>query len=445
MPSLPFPRLAVPLTLVSVVALGEAACGGNSPDASQFFQDTKTDAGAGGGNGDGDAHDAGDTGDATGRPDGNPGVACASGLTNCTGVCVDLKTDPQNCGGCGAACASPPGGGQPACVAFQCTAKCDPGQHACSGTCTLNTSVATCGTSCIPCPSPTNGTATCNGTECGAACISGFHACGGSCASNTSVTSCGGSCTSCAAPAGGYATCDGTTCDFTCSSGYHRCGGTCASDTSVTACGASCLTCPPPPAFGNASCTSGACSFSCQLGYQKSGGTCVAATIPTLPLVATVGAKATGTFALDAGLTAPRVEFSDICPNATITTTVTPYQLVRVQNPSAQAATVSIWSSKAPIAGAVDIDTLIATYASPPATDAARMACSVGVNDACTDKTDPTECLGQWAGLTKAGGEGVTVPAGGSVYVYVTAYFGLGSGGTATGPYALTVRTESLN
>ena len=398
-----------------------------------------------GGNGNGNGSDGGQASDGAGPTDGNTGIACTNGLTNCNGVCVNLKTDPQNCGGCGSACALPAGGGQAACVAFQCTAKCDTGEHACNGTCTSNKSVATCGTSCLPCPSPTNGSATCDGTECGAMCDSGYHACGGACASNTSVTSCGASCAACPAPTNGYATCDGTTCDFACSTGAHRCGSTCADDTSVTACGPSCVACPAPPPGAVAACRSGACAFDCQFGYQKSGSTCVAATVPTLQVSPTAAGKASGTFTLTADLVAARVEFNDVCPSATLTATVSPYQFVRLQNTTAQTATVSVWTSKAATAGAVDLDTLIASYATLPSTDAARKACSVGVNDACTDKTDPTECLSQWAGLTKAGSQAVTVPPNGSVYVYVTSYYAAGSGTAATGDYVLTARTESLN
>jgi hypothetical protein len=34
---------------------------------------------------------------------------CAEGLTYCGGACVDLQSDPNNCGACGASCAG--GGG----------------------------------------------------------------------------------------------------------------------------------------------------------------------------------------------------------------------------------------------------------------------------------------------------------------------------------------------
>jgi len=39
-----------------------------------------------------------------------PTTGCATGLTNCDGKCVDVKTDPLNCGGCGLGCAVPVSG-----------------------------------------------------------------------------------------------------------------------------------------------------------------------------------------------------------------------------------------------------------------------------------------------------------------------------------------------
>ena len=51
--------------------------------------------------GDGDPGD-GDPGDGDGDGDGEPG--CVAPLTDCDGACVDLDTDPSNCGSCGGPC-----------------------------------------------------------------------------------------------------------------------------------------------------------------------------------------------------------------------------------------------------------------------------------------------------------------------------------------------------
>ena len=44
-------------------------------------------------------------------------IICSTGQTNCSGVCVDLTTDPDNCGSCGTVCPST----APACVGSMCT------------------------------------------------------------------------------------------------------------------------------------------------------------------------------------------------------------------------------------------------------------------------------------------------------------------------------------
>jgi Flp pilus assembly pilin Flp len=43
-------------------------------------------------------------------------VACPAGDTDCSGVCVDLTSDPDNCGGCGILCPAV----TPACIASTC-------------------------------------------------------------------------------------------------------------------------------------------------------------------------------------------------------------------------------------------------------------------------------------------------------------------------------------
>jgi hypothetical protein len=127
-----------------------------------------------------------------------------------------------------------------------------------------------------------------------------------------------------------------------------------------------------------------------------------------------------------------------------LTTTIANYQFVQITNPTAQTATVSLWTSKAATAGAQDIDTIIASYATQPATDQQRMACSVGVDDECTETLDPTECQGEWAGLTKTDAKSVTIPPAGSVVVYVSAYYDTTSTNPHSGDFMLTVRTDGL-
>jgi hypothetical protein len=128
-------------------------------------------------------------------------------------------------------------------------AVCGPGTHSCSTACYGDHEVASCGTSCEPCPPIKGGTSTCDGTKCGGTCPSGqklchseciaegqsctgscpdgTHDCAGVCSDNTSVGSCGPtSCSACPVPPGATATCDGTKCNFTCGT-KKRCGDQC--------------------------------------------------------------------------------------------------------------------------------------------------------------------------------------------------------------------------
>ncbi len=62
-----------------------------------------------------------------------------------------------------------------------CRTTCPAGQHVCTNACVSDSSVATCGASCTPCPAPANGSATCTGGVCGVSCDVGYGACGAAC------------------------------------------------------------------------------------------------------------------------------------------------------------------------------------------------------------------------------------------------------------------------
>ncbi len=123
---------------------------------------------------------------------------------------------------------------------------------------------------------------------------------------------------------------------------------------------------------------------------------------PSLTVIPTVGAKATGQFTLAAAKTAPRLSVST-CPNATISSTTTPYQYVTLDNPSASTVKVSVYTGLSVNAGAAYIDTVVASYAgaTEPATDPARQACLTGVNDTCSDPAADA-CVSSWGGLVGA-------------------------------------------
>ena len=88
-------------------------------------------------------------------------LSCTTG-TNCSGACIDTKTDANHCGSCTMSCASP-GNGTAACVASACLPTCNDGQPACGGKC---------------CPSPPPNFRACNNSLCSPAIIHPI-ACGG--------------------------------------------------------------------------------------------------------------------------------------------------------------------------------------------------------------------------------------------------------------------------
>jgi hypothetical protein len=78
-----------------------------------------------------------------------PAPPCDSGLTRCASGCVNLASDPANCGACGTACAA----GQ-TCFAGLCANehRCDPGLTRCGDACVnVTTDAANCGACGVTC------------------------------------------------------------------------------------------------------------------------------------------------------------------------------------------------------------------------------------------------------------------------------------------------------
>jgi hypothetical protein len=59
------------------------------------------------------------------------GTTCGMGMTCCSGTCVDIWSDPNNCTKCGKVCRAP----TPYCHPFGCSAFCPIGTYDCNGTC----------------------------------------------------------------------------------------------------------------------------------------------------------------------------------------------------------------------------------------------------------------------------------------------------------------------
>lgn len=93
-------------------------------------------------------------------------------LVTCSDVCVDLETNPSNCGSCGNQCAA-----GAACTAGECVVSCDPGLESCSGVCVdLETDPSNCGSCGKVCPMDS----TCSAGAC--QCDAGLERCSDICA-----------------------------------------------------------------------------------------------------------------------------------------------------------------------------------------------------------------------------------------------------------------------
>jgi expansin (peptidoglycan-binding protein) len=193
----------------------------------------------------------------TGAPGtGGSSGGCAAGLIACGPVCVDLGSDPNNCGSCSRACAA-----TEVCSQWQCAGTCAPTLTACGQSCVdLGSDPRNCGECGRDC-----GARLCVGGLC--TCPSGLRYCNDLCVDPlTNLSHCGGCGQSCAV---GEACSTGI---CRCASGLERCGELCVDTRSDAqncgACGAACA----PGLF----CNAGECqSQACPAGQKVCGSTCV--------------------------------------------------------------------------------------------------------------------------------------------------------------------------
>ena len=217
--------------------------------------------------------------------------ACPSPQELCAGVCVDVTTDPVNCGACASPCFAPDGGAAVctagACADFSCPA---PEVH-CPGVDDRCVDAASdpahCGACDKACPALNGGSAACSGGKCGIACASPLVAVGGACVDPASdASNCGAAGHACVSPEGGAAGCAGGKCAGACPQGASLCGGTgdgggkcldvSRDPANCGACGHAC----GAPEGGSAACVGGVCAGTC--GSSKAvcgagvdgGGTC---------------------------------------------------------------------------------------------------------------------------------------------------------------------------
>jgi len=136
------------------------------------------------------------------------GKGCAVGLTCCTNLCVDTKTDALNCNTCGMTC----NGATNTCCNGVCV---DPSSNVqnCNG----------CGKQC----STVHDTPMCNLGVCSYGCMTGYAHCqtgNSGCETPTTTTSnCAGCNNVCDVTNALSASCDGTTCSYACKPGFADC------------------------------------------------------------------------------------------------------------------------------------------------------------------------------------------------------------------------------
>ena len=206
---------------------------------------------------------------------------CAASQTECAGQCVDTRSDGNNCGACGTACAT----GQ-FCDNGACAVSCNAPRTICGATCTDTATdvmnCGACGTACGAMQSCMAGVCTCPAATmlCGTTCIDvsadpmNCGACGTACAA---VQRCVGG--ACVCPGGGMF-CSGAcvdamndamncgACGNACAAGQMCDAGACACPTGQTTCGGACV----DTRVDTANC--GSCGHACGTGQFCSVGTC---------------------------------------------------------------------------------------------------------------------------------------------------------------------------
>ena len=201
-------------------------------------------------------------------------ATCGTGLTNCSGSCVNQVADAQHCGSCTKVCALA-NASINACAARSCVVgACAAGFGDCDGaagngceTATGASDVNNCGGCGVRC-SFANASASCGAGVCAmGACNPGFADCDGNpangCEVNTRADN--GNCGACRNTCADGKVCSSGTCGTTCGAGLTNCSGSCANEvTDVQHCGSCTNACALANVSVNAcassSCVVGACA-----------------------------------------------------------------------------------------------------------------------------------------------------------------------------------------
>jgi hypothetical protein len=144
-------------------------------------------------------------------------VGCPTGLTSCSGSCVDLQADPANCGGCKTMC----GNGQ-VCGAGACLQTCGGGSAICGDACAdLIGDPNNCGGCNVKCLSGQ----VCNDGGCALSCQPGFDKCANDAGQPTCIDPQANdyNCNGCGNVCGPGTRCEAGVCGITCQTGLSVC------------------------------------------------------------------------------------------------------------------------------------------------------------------------------------------------------------------------------
>jgi murein DD-endopeptidase MepM/ murein hydrolase activator NlpD len=195
----------------------------------------------------------------------------AAGLTDCAGVCADLSSDPNNCGGCGVVCEGCAGGTCP-----QVSLGCVSPLVECAGVCAdFSSDPFNCGGCGSACESGVCEGGICAPVQVSLGCVAPMVECAGLCADLSSDPNhCGACGNACASGVCGGGICNQVVCDpgFT----YCEAFGACYDLTSdATHCGACDITCPSGGASAH-ECIEGNCvATGCAAPFVDCDGECI--------------------------------------------------------------------------------------------------------------------------------------------------------------------------
>jgi hypothetical protein len=113
-------------------------------------------------------------------------TSCDEDETSCDDACVDLLSDPSNCGGCGATCTSPEHGAG-VCLAGECNFACTKPYSACGNVCVdFSSDPDNCGGCAHDCATPSGDRGSCAGGKCEIPCDAPLMLCENECADTRS-------------------------------------------------------------------------------------------------------------------------------------------------------------------------------------------------------------------------------------------------------------------